>query len=97
MQHNVYQIKDERVFDKNSFSQYPKNAVFHELNKSLLQSNYETTCHWVAEIDCSEWQELLWEKLIIFSGKYIHIHNPFFPIFLMMRYKQYLELSNKSK
>lgn len=85
-------INDSRIFDKTSFSEYKKSSLFTEWTKSILQSQYETACHYTSEIDCSLWQTELWDKMMMFSCKYIHLHNPLLPIFLEKQYKKFIDL-----
>lgn len=89
---NIYIVRDTRKFDKTSYSQYNKKSVFTEWSKAILHAQYETACHYVAEIDCSLWQDELWEKMIIFASRHIHLHNPSLPTFLNRQFTKYLEL-----
>jgi hypothetical protein len=62
-----------------SYSGHTKTSVFSQWQKHLQQQEYEICCHWMAEIDCSNWQNILWEKIIIFASKQIHLHCPLLP------------------
>jgi len=62
-----------------SYRQYPKGAVFQSLKKSILEKDYETACHWMAEIDLSNWHSTFWEKMIQMTCRDIHINNPRLP------------------
>jgi hypothetical protein len=72
-------IVDNRSFDKLSFNGVKKPQTFVLLLKALSKNDLESACHWLAEIDISNWQELLWDKLIIYSSKIVHLHNPRLP------------------
>ena len=51
-----------------SYSGHTKTSVFSQWQKHLQQQEYEICCQWLAEIDCSNWQTILWEKIIIFAS-----------------------------
>lgn len=89
----IYMIHDTRKFDKTSYSAYNKKSVFTEWMKAILHTQYETACHYTAEIDCSLWQDELWERIILFASKHVHIHNPSLPIFLNRQFLKFVELS----
>ena len=73
-----YKIIDKNTkYEKKTFSGYKKTSVFTEINNCMLDSRIENTCYWAAEIHCSGYTELLWEKIILFSSKYININNIF--------------------
>lgn len=67
------------VYDKYSYSGIPRTSLFTSLIDSLTKNDFESACHWVAEIDASNWHETLWEKLFIFACKMVHVHNPRLP------------------
>jgi hypothetical protein len=67
------------VYDKFSYSGIPRSSLFSSLIESLTKNDFESACHWVAEIDASNWHETLWEKLFIFASKMVHVHNPRLP------------------
>ena len=61
----------------------------------------ENTCFWVTECIVSGYTTELFEKLIIFACKIIHVNNPRLPEFLWLKYSGFLNsinhISNKDK
>ena len=83
-------INDKRVLDsfkQKTFSGYKKNDVFTILFKSIEKNKVEDACNWTAECILSGYTIILWEKLIIFSSKIIHINNPNLPQYLLTKNK----------
>tara|TARA_Y100000590_G_scaffold459607_1_gene617126 strand:+ start:5023 stop:6111 length:1089 start_codon:yes stop_codon:yes gene_type:complete len=80
-----YKINDDRtikVLLKKSFSGYKKKDVIDAVLKSIEKKKIENACYWTTECIVSGYTLTLWEKLIIFSSKIIHINNPKLPFYL---------------
>ena len=78
-------IEDNRLqdaFKTTTFSAYKKTEVFNTLFKSIENNRIENACHWLTELIISGYITDLWDKLIIFSCKIIHINNPLLPHYL---------------
>lgn len=87
-------IKDTRTnihFKSVSFSNYPKKSIFSEFIKSLKSGNIESSCNWAVESHVSGYIDDLWEKIIVFSSQFINTSIPKVPIYILSRYKSYLE------
>jgi hypothetical protein len=69
-----------------------KPLLFSQLQKAIKQGDIESCCHWVAYIDIMNLQEHLWEKLILYCSKYIHIHNPKLPLLLHKKIQQFKDV-----
>ena len=80
-----YLINDNRSFNafkKKSFSGFKKNDILNAVLKAIESKKVENACHWTTECILSGYAHILWEKLIIFSCKIIHINNPKLPSYL---------------
>ena len=76
---DIYRITDSRdykMFSKKSFSGYKKTDVMNALFKSIESKKIENACHWTTECIISGYTLSLWEKLIIYGMKVVHINNP---------------------
>tara|TARA_Y100000816_G_scaffold245458_1_gene193453 strand:- start:969 stop:2021 length:1053 start_codon:yes stop_codon:yes gene_type:complete len=95
---NDYEINDKRTiqeFKGISFSNYKKSKVKKELITSLYKSQIEASNYWAAELICSGHILDLWDIIIIYTGRYIHIGNPKLSIYLDMRLDNFKNLIDK--
>lgn len=85
---NEYLINDPRLltdFKNNTFSNFKKSAVKNELLKSLNNCKIEQSWYWSAQLICSGYVADLWEIILLFTGKYIHLANPKLPLYINKR------------
>lgn len=79
--------RDIKQFSKISFSNFEKSKVKKELLNNLKLSKYESCFYWGAELICAGHLIDLWEIIILFMSKHIHIGNPKLPIYLSIKIK----------
>ena len=82
----INDIRSASDFRGTTFSGYKKADVKKQLLLHLCNSRIEESCYWSAEMVCSSYFMELWEVLLFYLGKYIHLANPKLAIYLQKRF-----------
>jgi hypothetical protein len=91
-QTNINDTRKQKDFNTITFSQYQKTKVKKELIQSIINNKIEAACYWTAELICSGHFIDLWDTIILFISKHIHLGNPKLPIYIATRIDSFKEI-----
>jgi hypothetical protein len=92
---SITYIDDVRINFKNiTFSKFQKSKAKQELIKCIYDNKIENANYWTSEFICAGHYLDLWEIIILYATRYIHLGNPKLPIYLNMRFDNFTNIIN---
>jgi hypothetical protein len=83
---DINDIRQGSQFRGISFSNFKKLEVKTQFIENIKRGKVEPACYWCAELICAGHYMDVWETIIHYVGKYIHLGNPKLVIYLDRRY-----------
>lgn len=95
---NESEINDIRTtadFKGISFSNFKRTEVKLQLLENMKTGKVEPACYWGGELICSGHSGDIWEIVLHFLGKYIHLANPKIILYIENRYNIFDSIINE--
>lgn len=91
----INDIRQPSQFKGISFSKYKKADVKNELITNMLNGKIEQSCNWAAELVCAGHYLELWDNILYYCSKHIHLGNPKLIFYLEKRYSIFKTIINE--
>jgi len=93
----INDIRSSAQFKGFSFSKFKCTDVKTQFILNMQKGKLEPACYWCAELICSGHYMEVWETLLYYAGKHIHLGNPKIMIYLEMRYEIFKNIMMQGK
>jgi len=84
---DINDVRTAAQFKGVSFSKYKKADVRKQMIDSMKNGKLEPASYWCAELICAGHFMEVWEIILHYAGKHIHLGNPKIIIYIQMRFE----------
>jgi hypothetical protein len=82
----INDVRNPTQFKGFSFSRFKKTEVKTQFVENMKKGKVEPACYWCAELVCAGHYMDVWETILYYFGKHIHLGNPKLAIYLERRF-----------
>jgi hypothetical protein len=93
----INDIRTSGQFKGVTFSKYKKADVRKQLIENMKNGKLEPASYWCAELVCAGHFMEVWEIILHYTGKHIHLGNPKVIIYLQMRFEIFKNIVSKGQ
>jgi hypothetical protein len=93
----INDIRAPTQFKGVTFSKFKKTEVKKQLIENMLKKRIEPACYWCAELVCAGQYMDIWEIILHYIGKYIHLGNPKILHYIDNRYTIFKNIMSQGK
>ena len=90
---DINDIRSPSGFKGISFSKYKKTDVKNQLVENIVKGKIEPACYWCAELVCAGHFMDIWETVLHYVGKHIHLGNPKIVVYIEKRFEVFRNIA----
>jgi hypothetical protein len=90
--HEINDVRSDKEFRGISFSGFNKTQVKTELLNSIVATKVEPACYWATELVCSGHFVELWDIVITYVSRYVHLGCPKLPLYISLRIEAFKDI-----
>jgi hypothetical protein len=83
----INDIREPGAFKSVTFSKYKKTEARNQMLENIDKGKIEPACYWCAELVCAGHYTEVWETILYYIGKHIHLGNPKIVIYIQNRFE----------
>lgn len=91
----INDVRSPADFKSITFSKFKKTDARNQFIQNMIKNKVEPACYWCAELVCAGHYMEVWETILHYMGKHIHLGNPKLIVYLETRYNLFKDTLTK--